>query len=237
MKSTAVAALATALLLFALIAILLVAANNGRASLPAVSAQERGAQQAATASAPATAPSAVTSAPQIGEPAPDFRLPYATHERIYARPNEWLALSSLRGRNVILAFYPADWSGGCTTEVCTLRDTFAELSRLNATVIGISGDYVFSHHEWAKHHNLQFPLLSDHNHAVARRYASYDEASGYNKRTVYLIDSNGIVRYSNLNFRAGAAEDYNRLRAELERLAPGGGQRTAPAPAQTPREY
>lgn len=234
MKSTALAALATALLLFAIIALLLVVAN-GRVSLPAASAaaQERSAQATTAATVATTAPAAATSAPQVGEQAPDFRLPYATHERIYARPDEWMALSSLRGRNVILAFYPADWSGGCTREVCTLRDTFAELSRLNATVLGVSGDYVFSHHEWAKHHNLQFPLLSDHNHAVARRYASYDEASGYNKRTVYLIDSNGIVRYVNLNFRAGAPEDYNRLRAELERLAPAG-ERAAPAPAATP---
>ena len=159
-----------------------------------------------------------TNTPQIGSAAPDFALPYATNERIFIRPDERMRLSSLRGRNVILAFYPADWSGGCTREVCTLRDTFAELSRLNATVLGISGDYVFSHHEWAKHHNLQFPLLSDHDHQVARSYNSFDERSGFNKRTVILIDRNGIVRYVNLNFRAGEASDYNTLRAELERL-------------------
>ncbi len=129
-----------------------------------------------------------------------------------------MALSSLRGRNVILAFYPADWSGGCTREVCTLRDTFAELSRLNATVLGISGDYVFSHHEWAKYHKLQFPLLSDHDHKVARLYGSYNEAVGFNKRTVFLIDRNGVIRYSNLAFKAGDSKDYERLRAELEKL-------------------
>lgn len=155
---------------------------------------------------------------QTGVAAPDFALPYATQERIFLRPDEQMRLSALRGRNVILAFYPADWSGGCTREVCTLRDTFTELSRLNATVLGLSGDYVFSHHEWAKHHSLQFPLLSDHDHRVARLYNSFDEQSGYNKRSVVLIDRNGVVRYINLNFRAGEASDYNTLRTELERL-------------------
>ncbi|HKC66497.1 MAG TPA: peroxiredoxin, partial [Pyrinomonadaceae bacterium] len=114
--------------------------------------------------------SAATNPPKVGETAPDFRLPYATQEAIHLKPEEYMALSSLRGKNVILAFYPADWSGGSTKEVCTLRDTFAELSKLNATVLGISGDYVFSHQEWAKFHKLQFPLLSDHDHKIARLY-------------------------------------------------------------------
>ena len=161
---------------------------------------------------------AAASAPKVGEAAPDFRLPYATQEKIYLKPEEHMSLSSLRGKNVSLAFYPADWSGGCTKEVCTLRDTFAELSKLNATVLGISGDYVFSHHEWAKYHKLQFPLLSDHDHKVARLYDSYMEEAGYNKRTIFLIDKEGVVRYTNLNFKAGDMKDYSALRAELEKL-------------------
>ena len=119
-------------------------------------------------------------APKVGQAAPDFRLPYATLEKIYLKPEEQLSLSSMRGKNVILAFYPADWSGGCTKEVCTLRDTFAELAKLNAVVLGVSGDYVFSHHEWAKFHKLQFPLLSDHDHKIARLYGSFNEGVGYN---------------------------------------------------------
>jgi peroxiredoxin Q/BCP len=156
--------------------------------------------------------------PKKGDVAPDFRLPYATLEKIYLKPEEHLALSAMRGKNLVLAFYPADWSGGCTKEVCTLRDTFAELAKLNATVLGISGDYVFSHHEWAKFHKLQFPLLSDHDHKVARLYGSFNEAAGYNKRTIFLIDKDGVVRYSNLDFKAGDINDYNRLREELSKL-------------------
>ena len=157
-------------------------------------------------------------APKVGQAAPDFKLPYATQEGIHMKPEEQMSLSSQRGKNVILAFYPADWSGGCTTEVCTLRDTFAELSKLNATVLGISGDYVFSHQEWAKFHKLQFPLLSDHDHHVAKAYDSYMEQVGFNKRTVYLVDKDGVVRYVNLAFKAGDKKDYDALRAELEKL-------------------
>ena len=172
-------------------------------------------------------------APKVGEVAPDFRLPYATQEKIFLKPEERMTLASLRGKNVILAFYPADWSGGCTKEVCTLRDTFSELSRLNATVLGISGDYVFSHHEWAKFHKLQFPLLSDHDHKVARAYGSFSEESGFNKRTVFLIDKNGVVRYHNLAFKAGDAKDYAALRAELEKLNSDSGAPAATSQTKT----
>jgi peroxiredoxin Q/BCP len=168
---------------------------------------------------PAAKVGANSTAPKVGEAAPDFTLPYATQEKIFMKPEERLSLASLRGKNVVLAFYPADWSGGCTKEVCTLRDTFAELAKLNAAVLGLSGDYVFSHHEWAKFHKLPFPLLSDHDHKVARQYDSFNEANGFNKRTVYLIDKNGIVRYANMDFKAGDKKDYDTLRAELEKLS------------------
>jgi peroxiredoxin len=161
----------------------------------------------------------VSAAPKVGEAAPDFKLPYATKEKIFFRPDEHMTLASLKGKNVILAFYPADWSSGCTAEVCNFRDTFMEMGKLNATVLGVSGDYVFSHHEWAKHHNLPFPLLSDHDHKVAKAYDSYNEQYGLNKRTIFLIDKDGVVRYVNMAFKAGDKKDYDALRAELEKLA------------------
>lgn len=200
----------TVFALFIILAVCFVAAGGGSA------AQEKSVT-AANASDKAASVDA-SAAPKVGQPAPDFKLPYATMEKIFLKPEEYLSLSAQRGKNVILAFYPADWSSGCTKEVCTLRDTFAELSKLNATVLGISGDYVFSHHEWAKFHKLQFPLLSDHDHKVARLYDSYMEEAGYNKRTIFLIDKEGVVRYSNLNFKAGDMKDYTALRAELEKL-------------------
>ena len=187
-----------------------------------VAAQQTSTEKSKTDAAHYAATSAsatkVAAAPKVGEAAPDFKLPYATQEKLFMKPEEQMSLSSLRGKNVILAFYPADWSGGCTAEVCTFRDTFADLGKLNAVVLGISGDYVFSHHEWAKHHKLQFPLLSDHDHKVARAYDSYMEDYGFNKRTIFLIDKEGIVRYVNLALKANEKKDYDALRAELEKL-------------------
>jgi peroxiredoxin Q/BCP len=155
---------------------------------------------------------------KVGDLAPDFKLPYATQEKIFMKPEDQLSLSSLRGKAVILAFYPADFSGGCTTEVCTLRDSFADLGKLNATVLGISGDYVFSHQAWAKQHNLPFALASDHNHAVARQYESFNEANGFNKRTIFLIDKTGVIRLINLDFKASDKAGYDAIKAELEKL-------------------
>ena len=103
--------------------------------------------------------------------------------------------------------------------MCSFRDEWSDLAKLNAKLFGISGDYVFTHHEWAKAHHLTNPLLQDHDHAVAKAYASFSpQLGGIDKRTIYLIDKNGIVRYRNLKFRATSKEDYGALRAELMKL-------------------
>ena len=161
-----------------------------------------------------TALAADTSGPlKVGDRAPDFRLPYATRDSI---SSDSLSLASLVGkRNVVLAFYPADWSGGCTKEVCTLRDNFTALGALNADVVGISGDYVFSHHEWAQHHNLPFRLASDHSHAVAREYGSYNDLYGFNRRTVYVIDRSGKIAYEDLAYSVRDSVSFTKLKAAL----------------------
>lgn len=211
---TALASVCAAALVFT-IACAAQSADGSRASEKKATAAATGEKVASSADVPKAAPAA---APKVGEAAPDFKLPYATQEKLFMKPEEQMSLFGLRGKPVILAFYPADWSGGCTTEVCTFRDTFMEFGKFNATVLGISGDYVFSHQEWAKHHKLPFPLLSDHDHRVAKAYDSYMEQYGFNKRTVYLIDKEGVVRYVNLAFKAGDKKDYDALRAELEKL-------------------
>ncbi len=211
------AALAFALAALAFVALPASAQTTASGTTKVVKADAPAASKSVDGAYAATA-NAAAAAPKVGEAAPDFKLPYATQEKIFFREDERMTLSSQKGKNVILAFYPADWSGGCTTEVCTFRDTFMEFGKLNAVVLGISGDYVFSHHEWAKHHKLPFPLLSDHDHAVARTYASYNDKYGLNNRTIYLIDKDGVVRYVNLAFKAGDKKDYDALRAELEKL-------------------
>lgn len=158
------------------------------------------------------------SGPEVGQKAPDFKLPYATQDKAVYDPKEGMSLSEYHGKTVVLAFYPADWSSGCTTELCTFRDTFKDLDRFGAVILGISGDYVFSHHEWAKHHKLTFPLLADHDHAVAKAYASFDPSWGYNKRTIFVVDGDGVVRYRNLDFKHGDKAHYDNLRAAIDKL-------------------
>ncbi len=152
---------------------------------------------------------------KVGDAAPDFSLPYATRDSI--APDD-LKLSSLFGKGpIVLAFYPADWSGGCTKEVCTLRDNFKALAGLNAEILAISGDYEYSHHEWAKHHDLPFKLVADHLHKTAAAYNSYNEA-GYNRRTVYVIDKSGNIAYMDLKYSVRDLESFNRLQNALKNL-------------------
>jgi len=153
---------------------------------------------------------------RVGDKAPDFTLPFATKDSVWTQP---LTLSSLIGsKNIVIAFYPADWSGGCTKEVCTMRDNFSALGAMNADVVGISGDYVFSHFEWAKHHDLPFRLASDHDHAVAKRYGSFNPAYGFNRRTVFVVDKQGRIAYEDLAYSARDAVSFEKLQAALKTI-------------------
>jgi peroxiredoxin len=153
---------------------------------------------------------------QVGQAAPDFALPYATKDSIARTP---LKLSGTVGeRNIILAFYPADWSGGCTKEMCTMRDDFKDLEKLNVELLAISGDYVFAHHEWARQQNFPFRLLSDHLHNVARLYDSYNDKYGFNKRTVFVVDKHGNIAYEDLEYSVADKDDFNRLKEALAKL-------------------
>lgn len=153
---------------------------------------------------------------KVGDQAPDFSLPYATRDSIAEGP---LTLSSFRGKqNIVVAFYPADWSGGCTKEVCTLRDNFSMLGSAGADVIGISGDYVFSHFEWAKHHNLPFRLASDHDHTIAKKYASFMPEYGFNKRTVFLVDKQGKLAYVDMAYSTRDSVSFGKLQVAIKSL-------------------
>ena len=152
----------------------------------------------------------------VGDIAPDFHLPYATRDTIV---NAGISLSeAVKSDIVVLAFYPADWSGGCTTEMCTMRDNFGALADLGVTVFGISGDYVFSHHEWAKYHNLPFALLSDHTHTVAQSYNSYNPATGRDKRTIFVINRKQMIAYVDYAFRADSHASFEALESALRAM-------------------
>jgi peroxiredoxin len=153
---------------------------------------------------------------RVGDPAPDFSLPFATKDSV---GTEKLQLSTLFGKQkIILAFYPADWSGGCTKEMCAMRDNFSDLASLDASVLPISGDYEYSHHEWAKFHNLPFRLLSDHSHAVARMYDSFNQESGFDNRTVVVIDKEGKIVYIDPKYTVRDMNSFQKLKDALKSL-------------------
>ena len=153
---------------------------------------------------------------RVGDPAPDFALPFATKDSVCA---EKLQLSALFGKQkIVLAFYPADWSGGCTKEMCAMRDNFSDLATLDAVVLPISGDYEYSHHEWAKFHNLPFRLLADHSHAVSRMYNSFNQESGFDNRTVYVIDRQGKIAYVDPKYTVRDMNSFEKLKEALKGL-------------------
>jgi peroxiredoxin len=125
-----------------------------------------------------------------GTAAPDFELP--------ATPDETVSLTSLRGQPVILAFYPGDWSPVCSDQMALYQELLPEFQRFNAELLGISVDGVWSHLAFAKDRNLQFPLLADFEPkgAVARTYDVYRADDGTSERALYVIDADGIVRWS-----------------------------------------
>jgi peroxiredoxin Q/BCP len=127
-----------------------------------------------------------------GQAAPDFTLP--------DQDGNAVALSQLRGKTVVLYFYPKADTPGCTTQACGVRDHAAEYDAAGAVVLGVSRDSVPRLRAFADKHGLAFPLLSDEDHAVAEAYGVWVEKSMYgrrffgNERTTFVIDGTGVVR-------------------------------------------
>ncbi|CAN5586520.1 redoxin domain-containing protein [soil metagenome] len=130
---------------------------------------------------------------QPGTPAPDFTL--------HVTPDQKLSLSELRGRPVILAFYPADWSPVCGDQMALYNEILSEFQEHNAEMIGISVDGVWCHEEFAKVRKLHFPLMADFEPkgAVAKLYGAYRAAEGISERALFVIDKNGLIAWSYLS--------------------------------------
>jgi len=128
----------------------------------------------------------------IGDEAPDFTLP--------TDGNGTVTLSELRGKSVVLYFYPKDDTSGCTAQACGFRDSFPDYRGASATVIGISRDSVASHDKFKKKHELPFTLASDEAGEVCERYGVWVEKSMYGRkymgidRSTFLIGPDGVVR-------------------------------------------
>ena len=125
-----------------------------------------------------------------GTEAPVFRLP--------STPDQRVSLDEFRGQPVILAFYPEDWSPVCSDQMALYQELLPEFQRFNAELLGISVDGIWSHLAFAKDRNLHFPLLADFEPKgeVARAYQVYRAEEGTSERALYVIDGNGIVRWS-----------------------------------------
>ncbi len=149
---------------------------------------------------------------KIGDSVPDFKLSYATKDSI---GSEELTPAVLKGTRYLLAFYPADWSGGCTKEVCTFRDSFDDLKKLDIEILAISGDYVYSHFEWAKHHNLPFKLVADPTREFGQKMGVYLPESGMHQRSVFVVGKDGKFEYINPQYSVRDSADFEALKAAL----------------------
>lgn len=154
--------------------------------------------------------------PQIGSPAPDFNL-YNTDKKL-------VSLAELRGKNVLLLFIPFAFTGTCTKELCAVRDEIAYYDKMNAAVFGISIDTPYSLAKFKEEQKLNMDLLSDFNKVACTDYKTkYDvfgamQFEGVAKRSAFVIDKNGILRYAEVLENAGEIPDFGKIKACLESL-------------------
>jgi peroxiredoxin len=146
-----------------------------------------------------------------GTQAPDFTL--------RRTPDRWVSLSEFRGRPVILAFYPADWSPVCGDQMALYNETLDEFQAFQAELFGISVDGAWCHAAYAKQNKLRFPLLADFEPkgAVACAYGVYDENEGTCERALFVIDSDGIIHWSYVS-PIGVNPGANGILSALEEL-------------------
>src|SRR5476649_1264044 len=151
----------------------------------------------------------------VGSKAPDFTLTNQDREPV--------TLSQLKGKPVVLAFFPAAFSSVCAKEMCTFRDSLAQLNQTKSQVFGISVDTFFTLKAFHDHEKLSFPLLSDFNKVVIREYGVFNEdmigLKGIAKRAVFVLDKGGIVRHREVLEDARNEPDYGKVFAALATLA------------------
>jgi glutaredoxin-dependent peroxiredoxin len=149
-----------------------------------------------------------------GSVAPEFTL--------YDSEKKLRSLSEFRGKKVVLAFYPGAFTGVCTKELCSFRDSISKFNELNAQVVGISVDSPFANKAFASQNNLQFPLLSDYTRETCKQYGGVHEdfagIKGYSasKRAVFVLDTKGIVLYHWISENPGVEPPYDDISKALK---------------------
>jgi peroxiredoxin len=149
----------------------------------------------------------------VGQKAPDFTA--------IDWDNKPFTLSSLKGRKVVLAFFPAVFSGVCDKEMCTFRDSLAELNKVNANVVGVSVDPRWSVKEFKTKYNLNFPLVSDWDRKVIKQYGvewpNFGGMQGYTAatRSIFVLDKDHVVRWAWVTDAQGKEPDYAAVTAAV----------------------
>ena len=152
---------------------------------------------------------------QSGDKAPAFTLTSSDKTAV--------SLSDYQGKNVVLLFFPMAFTGVCTTELCSMRDDISTYEGLDAQILAVSVDSPFSLDRFKQDQNLNFPLLSDFNKEVSRNYgALYEEfvlgLRGVSKRSAFVIDKEGVVRYAEVLESAGDLPNFAAVKETLSQL-------------------
>lgn len=151
----------------------------------------------------------------VGTKAPDFTLPNQDRESVTLS-------DQLQQGPVVLAFFPAAFSSVCQNEMCTFRDSMTELNKSSAKVLGVSTDTFFAQKAWADQQKLNFPLLSDYNKDVIRKYGVVNPdmigLKDISKRAVFVIDRSGVVRHREVLDDARNEPDYGKVKQALASL-------------------
>lgn len=153
---------------------------------------------------------------QVGQKAPSFSL--------FNTEKQKVSLEELKGKPVVLLFFPLAFTGVCTAELCNVRDNIALYNNTNAQVFGISVDSLFTLDKFSKEQNLNFPLLSDFNKEAAKAYGVlYEtfpafEMMGVSKRAAFVIDAEGTVKYAEICPTPGDLPSFEAIQATLASL-------------------
>lgn len=150
-----------------------------------------------------------------GDKAPDFAL--------RASDKSLVKLSEQRGKNIVLLFFPFAFTGVCTKELCFMRDSLADYERLDAQILAVSVDSPYTLAKWKDEQKFNFPMLSDFNKTVSKKYdALYKEfglgLKGVSKRSAFVIDKEGVVRYAEVLENAGELPNFEAVKKTLQSL-------------------
>lgn len=156
---------------------------------------------------------------KLGDKAPDFTLPSFTPSADLVQ----ISLGDFKGKNLVIAFFPQAFTGVCTTEMCTMSESFNAYKEMNAEVIGVSVDGTFVQKAFAKANNINVPLLSDYNRVMIRNFdvVHPEFAHGQKetaKRAAYVIDKDGLIRYVEVTPTPGDQLNFEAIKAAVAAL-------------------